>query len=254
MCTARALRACLLSLLLLCLAAPAYAQVSPGQLQILRLEATPAGALPRMALPMPASRDHHYWVLRLQSGYRGGRGGGTDLPTLAGGVDLQWRGGSIVGVTAGYQGRDCELLGPDCGGHALFEARGRFNVLTGGSRIGSRLGDNSATVTGGVELGLGYAPDVVPGSPSCIVDLGLPLSLAMLQTVRLVGFVTPGLMWDLDCGGEPASGRASYMSALGVGVQQLGHPGLDVYLGLQKILRSGSGYQLGFSVTYTRLP
>jgi hypothetical protein len=228
--------------------------IAPADLRLLRLESTPAGALPRMALPMPAHRDHHYWGFRLQTAYRGGRGGGGDLPTVAGGVDLQWRGGSILGVTAGYQGRDCELLGPDCGGHALLEARGRFNIIAGGSRIGSAFGDNSATTTVGAELGFGYAPDVVPGSPACTFDLGVPLSLAMLQTIRLVAFATPGIMWEVDCGGEPVTGQASYMSAFGIGAQQLGHPSLDVYLGVQKIFRSRSGYQIGLSVTYPRLP
>lgn len=226
----------------------------PVELQLLRIESTPAGALPRMALPMPAHRDRHYLAFRLQTGYRGGRGGGTDMPAIAGGIDLQWRGGSIIGVTAGYQGRDCELLGPDCGGHAMFEGRARFNFLTGGSTAARLVRDYSATITGGAELGFGYAPAVVPGSPACTFDVGLPVSLAMMQTVRFVAFATPGVIWDVDCGGEPTPGRASYKSSLGVGVQQLGLRGLDAYVGVQKLFRAGSGYQMGVSVTYTLLP
>jgi hypothetical protein len=237
-----------------CVGDVAAQAITPSELQILRLEGTPVGALPRMPFPMPASRDHHYWAVKVQTGYRGGRGGGTDLPTVAGGVDLQWLGGSVIGVTAGYQSRDCELLGPDCGGHALFGLRGRFGIITGGSRIGESLGDYSATTTVGTELGFGYAPDIVPGSPACTIDFGVPVSLAMFQTVRLVAYATPGMVWDVDCGGEPASGRATYMTSFGLGTQQLLHRGLDVYLGLQKILRTGSGYQFGLSASFTFLP
>jgi hypothetical protein len=248
---------------LLCLAAlvaagaaaplPARAQPTPAQLHVLRLESTPVGALPRMALPMPASRDHHYWGVRVQTGYRGGRGD-KDLLTLAGGVDLQWRGGSVIGATVGHQARDCALLGPDCGGHALFGLRSRFNLMTGSSRIGEALGDYSANAKLGAELGLGYAPEYVPGSAACTADLGLPFSIALLQKVRVVTYVTPGVVWEIDCSGEPLAERATYLLGGGVGLQQLGHRGLDFYLGWQKFLRSASGYQFGLSVTYTLLP
>ncbi|MFL5527509.1 MAG: hypothetical protein ACJ79I_13880, partial [Gemmatimonadaceae bacterium] len=44
-------------------------------LPIRAFEATPIGALPPVALPMPASRDQSYWGLRLQVGERRERGG-----------------------------------------------------------------------------------------------------------------------------------------------------------------------------------
>jgi hypothetical protein len=235
------------------LAAPASSQTDP-QFHVLRLQATPIGALPQMALPMPASRNHNYWGGRLQAGRRIGRGG-SDLLAVAGGVDLQWRGGSIYGLTAGYQERDCSFAAePGCGGHALFGARGRFNVVTGGPTLASMVGDYSATTTVGAELGLGFAPNVLPSLNACTVDLGMPVSIAMLQTVRLVTWVTPSIAWDLSCSREPSPNRASYLASFGVGVQQLGSRGLDVYVGLQRIFRSAAGYQFGVSVTYVRLP
>lgn len=118
---------------LIVLIAPARGrtQVSDHVLQILRLESTPIGALPPIALPMPASRNHDYWGVRLQAGQRVGRGA-ADLGTVAAGIDFQYRGGSIIGITGGYQKKDCELAGPDCGAHALFGVRSRINLMTGG--------------------------------------------------------------------------------------------------------------------------
>jgi hypothetical protein len=231
----------------------AAAQDTPGEARVLRLESTPLGALPRLPPPMPANRDHHYWSFRLQTATRGGLGG-FDLPAVAGGVDLQWRGGSIIGVTAGYQGRDCGQLGPDCGSHLMFEGRARLNFLTGSSRIGEALGDYSSTTTIGTSIGLGYAPDAATGVDACTLDLLVPFSLAMMQSVRLVVHSSPGIVWDVGCGSESGTGSASYLAGLGIGIQQLGHPGLDVYLGVQKIFRAASGYQLGLTVSYTRLP
>jgi hypothetical protein len=230
---------------------PVHAQLTHDQIRVLRLEATPIGALPPLPLPMPASRDHHYWGVRFQAGNR--HRGGRDLLALAGGIDLQWRGGSIFGITGGYQARDCELAGPDCGGHALFGARARFNVVTGGPTVAGMFGDYSATTTLGSEVGVGYAPDVLPGLDACTIDLGMPISLAMLQVVRVVSFVTPGVALDGDCTAGPP-GRASFLVGLGMGVQQLFARELDVYLGLQKIFRPETGYQLGVSVTWVHLP
>lgn len=230
----------------------AYAQEpTEAQLRILRIESTPIGALPPLPLPMPASRDHHYWGIRAQAGNR--HQGGRDLLALAGGIDLQWRGGSIFGVTGGYQKRDCALAGPDCGGHLFVGGRARFNVVTGGPTLAALVGDYSATTTLGSEIGFGYAPEVLNGLDACTIDVGMPISLAMLQRVRVVTFVTPGVVLDSDCTSGPPT-RASFITGLGVGIQQLGLRELDVYLGLQKIFRQEAGYQFGLSVTWVRLP
>lgn len=232
-------------------AVPAHAQTD-DEIAILRLEATPIGALPPIALPMPASRNHNYWGVRLQAGRRIDRGGG-DLLALAGGIDLQYRGGSVFGVTAGYQERDCEP-GEDCGGHTMFGARGRFNVVTGGPTLGAMVGDYSATSTLGAEIGFGFAPEVVPDVHACTLDLGMPLSVAMLQRIRLVTYLTPALIWEIDCSNSGPPTRSHFATGVGIGVQQLGLRGLDVYLGFQRIFRSRTGYQFGVSVTYVRLP
>ena len=224
---------------LFCAPTFAHAQATEDELHVLRLEATPIGALPPIALPMPASRNQHYWGGRLQVGQRTGRGG-SDLGAIAAGVDLQYRGGSVYGITAGYQRRDCELLGADCGGHPLFGARARINLITGGPSIGALFGDYSATSTLVTEIGFGYAPDVMPGSDACTIDVGVPVSIAMLQRIRLVSYVTPGVVWDMDCSPGDRAARKSYLTGLGFGLQQLGHRGFDVYLGLQKIFRSNA--------------
>jgi len=222
-------------------------------LPILTEEATPIGALPPMPLPMPASRDQNYWGLRLQYGQRNERGGPEDLFAVVGGVDYQLRGGSIFGLTGGYQGRrNCQST-TDCG-HTLFGARGRFNVFTGGPTVASIIGDESATTTLGAEVGFGYAPNVSPGVNACTIDMGVPFSVAMLQRIRLVTFVTPGIVWDVDCSAQQTSTGRSALLGFGFGIQQLGIRGLDVNVGAQRIFRSATGLQFGISVSWVRLP
>lgn len=217
------------------------------------LEATPVGALPPMPLPMPASRNHDLWHFRLQVGQRRGREGG-DLSAVGAGVDFQWRGGSVYGVTVGYQDRDCDPTNPECGDHLFFGADARLNFLTGGPTIASLIGDHTATTTLGTELSLGFAPDVRPGLTACTADLGVPLSIAMLERVRIAAYFAPALALELDCSGGDHATRLNFLTDVGIGVQQLGYRGLDVHLGLQKIFRSRTGYQIGISVVYVRLP
>jgi len=243
----------LLASVLLLMPLPSQSQATVEDLKILRIEGTPLGALPPIALPMPASRNHNYWTFRLQTGYREGRGG-SDLGAVAGGVDLQYRGGSVLGVTAGYQKRDCQVIGPGCGGHPLYGARARINLFTGGPTIGAIFGDHSATSTFGTEIGFGYATNVIEGMDACTLDFGAPFSVSMLQRIRLVAFLTPGLVWDLDCADDGPAGRATFFNGFGFGLQQLFHSGFDVNFGLQKIFRSNTGYQLGVSFTFVKLP
>jgi hypothetical protein len=229
-----------------------HAQAAPS-LPIATEEATPIGALPPMPLPMPASRDQSYWGFRLQYGQRNERRGPEDLSAIAGGVDYQLRGGSIFGLTGGYQRRrNCQTTSA-CG-HALFGARGRFNIFTGGPTVASIIGDESATTTLGDEIGFGYAPGVSPGVNACTIDLGVPFSVAMMQTIRVVTFVTPGLVWDIDCSTEQTSSNRSAFLGFGIGLQQLFVRGLDVNLGAQRIFRGTTGLQFGISVSWVRLP
>jgi hypothetical protein len=216
-------------------------------------EVTPIGALPPIALPMPASRDQNYWGLRLQYGQRRERGGPEDLMAIAGGIDYQLRGGSIFGLTGGHQWRqNCQAATGDCG-HNLFGARARFNLVTGGPTISSFLGDESATTTIGTEVGFGYAPKVAPGANACTLDVGAPLSISMLERIRLVTFVTPGFVWDLNCSNDNTSNR-SFFTGFGFGVQQLFVRGLDVHFGAQRIFRGSTGLQYGVSISWVRLP
>lgn len=231
--------------------APAVAQTVP--LPILAFEATPIGALPPMALPMPASRDHNYWGLRLQTGQRIQRGP-EDLFAVATGIDFQVRGGSVFGLTGGYQWRQKCLADSDCGGHSLFGARARFSVMTGGPTLASLWGDNDASSTLGTEIGVGYAPRVAPGVNACTVDVGLPFSIATLERIHLVTFVTPGWVRELDCSSENTGTRSNYLIGFGLGLQQLGFRGLDVQAGMQRIFRGTTGVQFGISVSWVRLP
>lgn len=237
------------------MAGPQLAQGQAGQaLPVLASEATPIGALPPIALPMPASRDDNYWGVRLQVGQRRERGP-EDLLAIAGGIDYQVRGGSILGVTGGYQWRqNCQAAINDCGGHSLFGARARFNFLTGGPTIAGLIGDDAATTTLGTEIGLGYAPSVAPGVNACTVDLGVPLSIAMLERIHLVSFVTPGVVWDVDCSSEDTPRSRSFLVGFGFGIQQLGFRGLDVHVGMQRMFRGTTGVQFGVSVSWVRLP
>lgn len=231
----------------------AHAQTTlpPG---ILSAEATPIGALPPVALPMPASRDQNYWGLRLQTGSRIQRGP-EDLLAIAAGLDYQVRGGSIFGLTGGYQWRQhCQPVLTDCGGHALYGARARFNLMTSGPTIAGLWGDNAATTTVGTEVGLGYAPNVTAGVNACTLDLGLPLSIAMLERIRLVTFVTPGVVWDVDCSAENTQGFRSFLMGFGFGLQQLGFRGLDVHVGAQRMFRGSTGLQFGVTISWVRLP
>lgn len=247
---------CMLGLVVaLSLIAPtrSLAQTPDDVLQILRLGATPIGALPPLPLPMPASRNHDYWGVRLQGGQRVGRVG-SNIEALAAGVDFQYRGGSVIGITGGYQNRDCDLAGPACGAHALFGIRTRVNVITGGPTIGALFGDREATSTLGGELGFGYAPNVLSDLNACTVDLGMPLSVAMLQKIRVVSYLTPGVAWDFSCGSGGPPAHTSWLTGFGLGVQQFGSRSLDVYVGVQRIFSGNAGYQFGISVTYVWLP
>ena len=217
-------------------------------------EATPIGALPPVALPMPASRDQSYWGLRLQSGMRMQRGP-EDLFAIAGGIDYQVSGGSIFGITGGYQWRQhCQPVLTDCGGHSLYGARARFNLMTGGPTLARLWGDNAATSTLGREIGLGSAPSISPGVNACTLDLGLPLSIAMAERIRLVSFVTPGIVWDVDCSAEDTQGFRTFLIGFGFGLQQLGFRGFDVHVGAQRMFRGSTGLQFGVTVSWVRLP
>jgi hypothetical protein len=203
---------------------------------------------------MPASRDDNYWGVRLQVGQRRERGP-EDLLAIAGGIDYQVRGGSIFGVTGGYQWRqNCQPATTDCGGHSLFGARARFNLMTGGPTIAGLIGDDAATTTVGTELGLGYAPSVAPGVNACTIDFGVPLSIAMLERIHLVAFITPGIVWDVDCSSEDTPPARSFLLGFGFGIQQLGFRGLDVHVGMQRMFRGATGVQFGVSITWVRLP
>jgi len=232
---------------------PASAQTAIPQ-PILAFEATPIGALPPMALPMPASRDHNYWGLRLQTGERVQRGP-EDLLAVATGVDFQVRGGSVFGLTGGYQWRQhCQAAVSDCGGHSLFGARARFSVMTGGPTLASLWGDNDASSTLGTEFGIGYAPRTSPGVNACTFDVGLPFSIATLERIHLVTFVTPGWVREFDCSSENTRSQSNYLMGFGLGFQQLGFRGLDVQAGMQRIFRGATGVQFGISISWVRLP
>lgn len=101
--------------------------------------------------------------------------------------------------------------------------------------------------------GFGYAPNAPQTGNPCTVDVGVPVSLAMLQSVRLVSFLSPGVVWEVGCAGERAT-RVNYFTSIGVGVQQIGGRALDFHVGAQKIFRSATGFQVGLSLTYVRLP
>src|ERR1044071_10270646 len=172
------------------------AQTSDGDLATLRLLGVPVSALPPISLPMPASRNHNYFIGKVQAGYRKGPSGDA-MPAFAAGLDFQYRGGSTIGVTAGYQRRDCGTVGAGCGGHALIGVRSQINLMTGGSIFAGLLRDNSATSTVGTEIGIGYAPKVAGDLNACAIDVGIPLSIAKRrQRPRLVAYVSPGVVWD----------------------------------------------------------
>jgi hypothetical protein len=237
----------------LVLAAPAAAQ-DPGDLHLRRLLAIPLGALPPMGMLMPASRNHNYFVGHLRAGVQRRNLAG-DQTNVAGGIDFQWRGGSTIGVTGGYQWADCSGTIAGCNSHALFGARTRVNLITGGPTVAALLGDNGATTTLGGELGVGYAPNAVAGRNACAVDAGMPISVALFQRIRVLSFFTPGVAWDVRCPRAGSAGAAaSPFIGAGVGFQQLGHPGIDVNIGAQHIIRRGSGFQVGVNLTYVRLP
>jgi len=243
-----------LLLALIVLGQPVAAQTA-GELHLRRLLSVPLGALPPAAMLMPASRNHSYWVGRVQAGTQWNNFLG-DFRTTAVGLDLQWQGGSSFGLTAGYQQADCQDTAvTGCGSHAMIGGRARFNVITGGPTVAALIGDNSATTTVGTEIGLGYAPNDIAGRNACALDFGAPVSLSLFSRMRVLTFLTPGLAWDMPCivGGNHTAGASTYLGT-GFGVQQLGVRGLDVSIGVQRIFRSRAGLQVGINVTYVRLP
>ncbi|HUQ47121.1 MAG TPA: hypothetical protein VM053_02630 [Gemmatimonadaceae bacterium] len=248
-------RTVMLAIICCAVAAPARAtaQATEDQLQILRLFATPIGALPAISLPMPSSRNHSNVIGRFQTGYRKGPSG-TSLPATAVGLDLQYQGGSVFGLTAGAQKRDCRIV-ESCGYHALFGARAQLNMITGGSTLAKLLRDNSTTSTFGAELGAGYAPHVTPKTNACSLDFGLPFSVAKRrQRPRFVGYVTPGIVWDTDCGSNNLLKDHTYFTGFGFGFQQVMNRSLDIYFGFQKVFRRDTGSEIGITVSYVKLP
>jgi len=241
-----------LLLALIVLAHPAAAQTA-GELHLRRLLSVPLGALPPLAMLMPASRNNNYWVARLQAGTQWNNLVG-DLATTALGVDLQWRGGSSFGLTGGYQWSDCQATVTDCPAHLMIGGRARFNLVTGGPTVAASF-DNSATTTVGAEFGMGYAANAIGGRNACAFDLGAPVSISLFQKLRVLTFLTPGFAWDARCifSGSRPGGASTFIGA-GFGLQQLGSRGLDVSFGVQRIFRRGAGVQLGVNVTYVRLP
>lgn len=236
------------------LANPALAQLEPGELHLRRLLATPIGGLPPVAMPMPASRDQNYWGFRLQAG-RHRRDDMPDVRAIAAGLDLQWQGGSVAGITAGYQIPQCKPAGFECENHFLFGARAKLGLMSGGPTLASLINDYSATTTLGLDLGFGYAPNAGSIGDACTVDMGMPISISMLQRVRVVSFISPGFAWDVGCLRRSESPTAaSFVLGYGLGIQQLWSRGLDVNVGLQRIFRRGTGIQFGISFIYVRLP
>ena len=233
-------------------AVPVAAQTD-GQLHLMRLHALPIGALPPVAILMPASRNQNYLVGRVQAGRLLGTVG--DRDAIGAGVDLQWRGGSSFGLTAGYQHATCAVP-DDCPSHVMFGGRAKLNMITGGPTFAALIGDASATTTLGVELGAGYSPNVFRGRNACAVDVSTPVSISMFQLVRVVAFGAPGIAWDTRCPfGNGSDGVATSATAsAGLGFHQLGARGLDVTIGAQQIFRGGSGTQIGVGVTYVRMP
>ena len=235
-------------------ALPSKAQFGPGELHLQRLLATPIGGLPPVAMPMPAARDQSYWAFRLQGG-RHRRSNTPDVRAAAAGLDLQWQGGSVVGVTAGYAVPQCKDTDVNCENHLLFGARGKFGLMSGGPTLAALFDDYSATTTLGAELGLGYAPGVAGLVDACTLDVGMPISSSMLQRVRVVSFISPGVAWDVGCLKRSEQPRAeSFVLGYGLGIQQFFNRGLDVNVGLQRIFRRGTGIQFGISFIYVRLP
>jgi hypothetical protein len=236
------------------IANPLHAQLTSGEQHLRRLLATPIGGLPPVAMPMPASRDRNYWAFRLQGGHNQRRNA-PNVQAIAGGLDVQWQGGSVAGITAGYHFQDCEAADVDCGSHALFGARARLGLISGGPTLAALIGDYTATTTLGAELGFGYAPGVKGVSNACTVDFGVPISISMLQRVRVVSFVAPGVAFDYGClRSSPVPTASSFVLGYGLGIQQLLHRGLDVNVGVQRIFRQGGGLQIGISLIYVRLP
>jgi hypothetical protein len=178
------------------------------------------------------------------------------MPAVAGGVDFQYRGGSVFGVTGGWQRRDCGLIGDACGGHAMFGARTQINLMTGGSLFAGLLRDNTATSTLGVEMNFGYAPKVIRDINACSIDFGVPFSVSKRrQRPRIVAYVSPGMLWDFSCGGDSGPPtKKSYRTDFGFALQQVGNRSFDIYFGMQKLWRRKVGFQTGLSFTYVRLP
>jgi len=231
-----------------------HAQATESEIALLRLLGVPGTALPPVSLPMPASRNHNYFSGRFQVGYRKGPSGDA-MPAFAGGIDFQYRGGSTIGVTGGYQRRDCGIAGTTCGSHAMFGIKSQINLTTGGSIFAGLLHDNSATSTLGTEFGFGYAPRVSGKVNACAIDFGVPFSVAKRrQRPRLVAYLSPGIIWDFNCGSGGPPSTKTYRTDFGLALQQVGNRSFDIYFGMQKLFRGRSGFQTGISLSYVRLP
>lgn len=239
---------CVAALLGLAFAVPAAAQEADAVLPFDALAMTPFGALPPGGPPMPASRNHHYLHYRVLAARR--YASGAELNALAVGVDLQWLGGSVAGVTVGRQWCPEEVT--DCDSHVIAGLRGRLSLYTTGPTIGRAIHDYSASLMVATEIGIGYAADVLDGRDACSFDFGLPVAIGFFQRVRVVPFLTPALGWEMDCSDRDTS---KPRAALGWGIsfQQIFMRGLDIHIGGQRVFRTGAGHQVGVGVTLVPL-
>jgi len=240
---------------------PLAAQSAPDPTppRVESLFVTPFGALPPIAPLMPANRDNHFWGVRLQYAHRA-RDRARAAGAVALGIDLQWRGGSVVGVTAGYRRPDCAAdpaaepaVAAFCDDHPILAVGGRFNFLTGGSGVVALFSDPSATNTLGLEIQLGVSPGIAESVTACSFGLGIPYSVSFGRTLRLVPFLTPQVGWSIGCSDAVSTSGTRGAISAGIGVQQILVRGLDAYLGYQRIFRSDAGHLIGLTISYVFL-
>ena len=223
------------------------------------IASTPLGALTPVGPVMPTSRDDTLLVgFRVQYGSRA-LDGGHRLRSYGLVGNLQIEGGPLLSGTVGYQYGDAAICTEACDTNRLMAGL-RYSTYLVTTRPFLRVpffNENDATGTATLELGAGWADAAFNERQHWTVDITVPLSLAVGQSIRVVPFATPTFAVAWGTTDRQWSRGQRFLVGGGVTVQEIGRfvglTGLDVTAALQRAF-SPHGTTLGLTGSWMHVP
>jgi len=223
------------------------------------IASTPLGALTPVGPVMPTSRDDTLLVgFRVQYGSRA-LDGGHSLRAYGLVGNLQIEGGPLLSGTVGYQSGDADICAQPCDTDRLMAGL-RYSSYLVTTRPFLRVPfftENDATGTATLEFGAGWADAAFGEREHWTLDITVPLSLAVGQSIRVVPFATPSFAVAWGTTDRQWSRGQRFLVGGGVTVQEIGRfvglTGLDVTAALQRAF-SPHGTTLGLTVSWMHVP